>query len=60
MRLISPTAAARAALCAVLVAVAACDNSTEPSTPSQITVASGATVTGRVGDTATVTITVLA
>lgn len=59
MRLIRPTWVARAALACASFALAACDNSTEPSTPATITANSGTTVTGRAGTAVPVTVTVL-
>ncbi|MBV9496392.1 MAG: hypothetical protein JOZ54_19240, partial [Acidobacteria bacterium] len=45
---------------AMLLAAACSDNTTEPSTPSAITITSGAAIPGRVAGTATVTVSVAA
>src|SRR5438067_2960027 len=60
MRLISQSAATRAALlCALVASAVACDNTSEPSTPATVTVSTGPAITGRAGEAKPVTVTVL-
>lgn len=60
MRLTGRTSASRLLVLSAFFLFAACDSSTEPSTPSTITATSGATITGRVGEQKTVIVSVAA